>query len=419
MARLNAPWSVDGTSHPAGALVAYAIAPVEAGAPARIERVLTPTPRQAVRQVAALGDTLAVSLLEDVAGRLVLLRRQATGWARQSVPLPDHAAVSIVSASGAQALALVRVETLTTPAALWAVRPDAPPALVAAMPPAFDPADMVVEQRFTISRDGTRIPWYLVRPAGARGPLPTLLQAYGGFRVPQLPTYLSPLAQFWVESGGAWAMANLRGGGEYGPAWHAAGMRAGRARVLEDLHAVAGALRREGLASRVAASGRSNGGLLVAAAMTQRPELYDAALIGVPLTDMRRYHRLLAGASWLAEYGDPDRREDWQYLRRLSPLHALRPGVAYPAAMIFTSTLDDRVHPAHARNFAARLDELGQPFDYLEHAEGGHAGSANRQQEAERVALLYAWLIDRMGLPPLTDAAVRAGGAMAAAPAPE
>jgi prolyl oligopeptidase len=419
VARLNGPWSLSGQTHPAGALVAYAIAPVEAGAPARIERVLTPAVSQSIRQVAAVGDTLAVSLLDDVAGRLLLLRRVATGWAREAVPLPGNATVSIVSASGAAGLALVNVETMTTPGALWAVRPGSAPALVATMPPAFDPADMTVEQRFATSRDGTRIPYFLVRPAGARGPLPTLLHAYGGFRVPQLPTYLAPLAQFWVESGGAWVLANIRGGGEYGPAWHAAGLREGRARVFEDFHAVAEALKREGVASKVAASGRSNGGLLVGAAMTQRPDLYDAVLMGVPLTDMRRYHRLLAGASWMAEYGDPDRPEDWAWLRSWSPLHQLRQGVAYPAPMIFTSTQDDRVHPAHARKFAARLEALDQPFDYFENVDGGHAGTANKQQEADRVALLYAWLVGRMAVPPLTDAAVRAGGAVAAASAPE
>lgn len=419
VARLGATWTVEGVTHPAGALVAYAIAPVEAGAPARVERVLTPTPSQAIQQVAAVGDALVVSLLDHVAGRLFVVRRGATGWARAAVALPDHAAVSIISASGTAGLALVNVETPTTPDALWAVRPDASPALVASMPAAFDAADMTVEQRFATSADGTRVPYYLVRPAGARGPLPTLLHAYGGFRVAQLPTYLGPLAQFWVESGGAWALANIRGGGEYGPAWHAAGMGAGRQRVFDDFHAVAAALKRQGLASKVAASGRSNGGLLVAAAMTQRPDLYDAVLMGVPLTDMQRYHRLLAGASWLAEYGDPDRPGDWAWLRTWSPLHQLRPGVGYPAPMIFTSTLDDRVHPAHARKFAAKLEALGQPFDYLEYADGGHAGVAGKQAEAERVALLYAYLIERMGLPPLTDAAVRAGGAAAAASAPE
>jgi prolyl oligopeptidase len=222
-----------------------------------------------------------------------------------------------------------------------------------------------------------------------------------------------------VESGGAWALANVRGGGEYGPAWHKSAVRAGRERVFEDLDAVAQALRREGLASKVAASGRSNGGLLVGAAMARRPDLYDAVLMGVPLTDMRRYHRLLAGASWIAEYGDPDRPEDWQFLRRYSPLHNLHPGIAYPHAMIFTSTRDDRVHPAHARKFAARLEALGQSFDYVETPDGGHAGAANKQQEADRVALLYAWLAERLGLPALTDAAVRAGGAAAAAQAPE
>jgi prolyl oligopeptidase len=419
VARLAAPWTVDGVTHPAGALVAYRIAAVEAGAPTRIERVWTPGPTEAVQQVAGVGDALIVALLDDVAGHLLLLRPVTTGWARHAVPVPRHAALSIVSASADAGLALVNVETMTTPDALFAVRPDAPPALAAATTPQFDASAMTVEQRFATSRDGQRVPFFLVRPAGARGPLPTLIHAYGGFRTSQLPTYLGPLPRFWVESGGAYALANLRGGGEYGPAWHAAALREGRSRAFDDLHAVAEGLRRDGTSSAIAVSGRSNGGLLAAVAITQRPDLYQGALIGAPLADMRRYHRLLAGASWIAEYGDPDNPADWAFLRRYSPLHALTPGVRYPPALIFTSTRDDRVHPAHARKLAARLEELGQDFDYLEAPDGGHAGIANRLQEADRVALLNAWLARTMGVPPVTDAAVRAGGVAAAASAPE
>lgn len=419
VARLGDDWTADGTTHPAGALVALSLPALEAGQPLRVERVLTPTARQAVQQVASLGDALLVSLLDDMSGRLLRLRRVPTGWARAEVPVPAVAALQIVTASADRGLALVNVETLTTPDMLLAVGPDGPPVTVAAMPPQFDPATMTVERRFARSRDGTRVPLFLVRPAGVSGPLPTVIHAYGGFRSPQLPAYLGPLAQFWIEAGGAWAIAGIRGGGEYGPAWHAAARRAGRQRSLDDLHAVAETLRRDGLASAVALSGRSHGGLVAAAAITQRPDLYAGALVGAPLADMRHYHRWLAGASWLDEYGNPDDPAEWAWIRRFSPLDNLRAGVSYPEMLIHTATSDDRVHPAHARKLAARLEALGQPFAYLETEEGGHAGAPHRQAEAERVALLHAWLMDRLGLPPVSDAALRAGGAAALASAPE
>jgi prolyl oligopeptidase len=231
--------------------------------------------------------------------------------------------------------------------------------------------------------------------------VPALVHAYGGFRAAQTPTYLveqpyraGPVALFWVEAGNAYVLANIRGGSEYGPAWHKAGLREKRQNVFDDLHAVADDLVTTGVSAkgRIAISGRSNGGLLVGVAMEQRPDLYGAVVMGSPLTDMQRYSKLLAGASWISEYGDPDVPGDWAFISQYSPYQNLKPGVKYPVPFIYTSTKDDRVHPGHARKFAARLAELGDPFFYSEAIEGGHAAGADRIEDAQRAALIFAYL---------------------------
>lgn len=206
------------------------------------------------------------------------------------------------------------------------------------------------------------------------------------------PGYLPPLPDVWVGEGNAYVLANIRGGGEYGPRWHEAALRENRQRAFEDLHAVAAHLREGGVASRVAIYGGSNGGLLAGVALTQRPDLYDAVVMGVPLADMRRYHRLLAGASWVGEYGDPDDPLDWRFIARYSPYHNLRGGTDYPPVLLMTSTKDDRVHPGHARKMAARLEALGQHVVYFENLDGGHAGAANNSELAARTALILAFL---------------------------
>ena len=265
---------------------------------------------------------------------------------------------------------------------------------------------MTSEQRFATSKDGTRVPYFLVRPKGAAGPTPTLIHAYGGFRAAQTPTVLTeqpyragPVAQFWVEEGNAYVLANIRGGGEYGPAWHAAALREKRQNAYDDFHAVAEDLIRTGVttAGKIAASGRSNGGLLVGVLMEQRPDLYGAIVMGSPLADMARYTHLLAGASWAGEYGDPDVPADWAFISRYSPYQNLRPDVRYPAPFIYTSTLDDRVHPAHARKMAARMAEQGHPFYYFEATEGGHAAGADKRADAYRAAMILAYLNKEIG----------------------
>ncbi len=240
----------------------------------------------------------------------------------------------------------------------------------------------------------------MVRRKDARldGSNPTLLYAYGGFMVSMTPAYSATVGKLWLEKGGVYVLANIRGGGEFGPAWHEAGLKTNRQRVFDDFVAVAEDLIARGITSprRLGAMGGSNGGLLMGVALTQRPDLWNAVVLQVPLLDMLRYHRLLAGASWVAEYGDPDQPGERAFLEAISPYHALKPGAAYPEPLFITSTKDDRVHPGHARKMAARMEELGLPFLYYENVEGGHSAAANLQETARRSALEFAYLIRKL-----------------------
>jgi prolyl oligopeptidase len=272
------------------------------------------------------------------------------------------------------------------------------------LPAKFDAGAYEVEQRFATSKDGTRVPYFLVRKRGTTGPVPTLIHAYGGFRAAQTPGYLTgqpyragPLALFWAEQGNVYVLANIRGGGEYGPRWHEAALREKRQNSFDDLHAVAEDVMRSGIASKVAISGRSNGGVLVGAALNQRPDLYSGAIIGSPLYDMQRYSHLLAGASWVEEYGDPDKPEDWAFLSKYSPYQNIRRDVRYPPVFFYSSTKDDRVHPGHARKAAARLMEYGNRVYFHEYMEGGHSVGADNAEDAKRAAMLLMYLDRELG----------------------
>lgn len=399
IASLGSPWG----DYPAGALVAYSIDDLVAGGTPAIELVFAPRTSQAVEQVAAGELSLWVKILDNVSGKLLSLERSDDGkWTAATVPLPASSTVTLNAAGGIVDMAFVTVEGMLTPPTLYVVAPGgAAPNRLQSLPDRFPAATMTVEQRFATSADGTKVPYYLVRRKGLTGPVPTLVHAYGGFRLPQTPTYLTqqpyrggPAALFWVEGGNAYVLANIRGGGEFGPVWHAAALKQNRQRAFDDLHAVAEDLIAAGIAQpgRIGVSGRSNGGLLAGVAITQRPDLWRAAVIGSPLADMRRYSHLLAGASWIGEYGDPDKPEEWAWLSAYSPYHNLRPGIRYAAPLIYTSTRDDRVHPAHARKLAAQFQALGLPFYYYENIEGGHAAGADRREDAYRAALIITYL---------------------------
>jgi prolyl oligopeptidase len=230
------------------------------------------------------------------------------------------------------------------------------------------------------------------------GSNPTLLYGYGGFQISMTPSYSATVGKLWVERGGVYVLANIRGGGEFGPAWHQAGLKTKRQIIYDDFFAVAEDLVARKITSprRLGIQGGSNGGLLVGVALTQRPEMWNAVVVQVPLLDMLRYHELLAGASWVGEYGDPNNPDEGAFLQKISPYHNLRAGVAYPEPFFITSTKDDRVHPGHARKMAARMEEMGLPFLYYENIDGGHSAAANQQERAKRIALEFTYLTRKL-----------------------
>ncbi|MCJ2184071.1 prolyl oligopeptidase family serine peptidase [Novosphingobium sp. 1949] len=395
----------------AGSLVSWPLDAVLAGQAPAPSLVFAPSPQQAIETVATSDHTLWITLLDDVSGKLLALKPQANGaWTQTVTSLPDKASVTFEASADKDDLAFATVQSFLTPPTLYAIKADGSSAAVQSLPAKFDASQFTVEQHFAVSKDGTRVPYFLAIRKGVKGPVPALIHAYGGFRLPQTPSYLTtepyragPLAMFWTEEGNAYVLANIRGGGEYGPRWHDAALREKRQNAYDDLYAVAEDLVTRGISARgkIAVSGRSNGGLMAGVAMTERPDLFGAAIIGSPLLDMKRYSHMLAGASWMAEYGDPDVPADWAFIRKYSPYQALKKGVHYPAPFLYLSTEDDRVHPGHARKFAARLEALGDRFYYHEYREGGHSVGADPAEDAVRAALLHAYLRrELMGIKP-------------------
>ena len=404
--KLNSPMETSAGTEQPGALLAWSLDDVLDGGDPQPFAVFRPSETQAVEQVAASENKLWVKVLDDVSGKLIELTPDATGWTERAMDLPANSTIQIAETSGTGDTAFVTVESMLTPPTLYAVPSEGEPVAIASEPAQFDASKFSVEQKFATSKDGTKVPYYLVRPAGAEGPLPTLIHAYGGFRAAQTPKYLTaepyrsgPLGLFWVESGNAYVLANIRGGGEYGPRWHEDALREKRQNSFDDFHAVADDLVANRLASpgRIAASGRSNGGVLVGAVANQRPDLYGAIISGSPLIDMKRYNKLLAGASWMAEYGNPDVPSDWAFMREWSPYQNMRDTPDVPAAFYYLSTLDDRVHPGHARKAAAKHEAWGQTFYYHEYREGGHSVGSDHEEDAKRAALLLAYLNREIG----------------------
>ena len=268
------------------------------------------------------------------------------------------------------------------------------------LPSYFDSSDIVVEQKWTASKDGTLIPYYLVRHKSMKynSRNPTLLYAYGGFEIPMAPDYSGVIGKAWLESGGTYALASIRGGGEFGPSWHQSALKTHRQRAFDDFFAVAEDLIKSKVTSppHLGIKGGSNGGLLMGVALTQRPDLFNAIVCEVPLMDMSRFHLLLAGASWVAEYGSPDVPAERDYLLGYSPYQNVKESQTYPEIFIMTSTEDDRVHPGHARKMAAKLKSMGKPYLYFENTEGGHGRTADLNQAADYMAMQYTFLKERL-----------------------
>ena len=385
-----------------GDLVAYDLKAVKAK-PAQLAGalILRPGASQAIEQVASTKTRLVVALLDDVKGQLLSLRPGAKGWTSTRLDLPKESTLAIASTADNDERMLVSVTSFLTPSSQWVVDAAAgKPERLKSLPARFDASTGVVEQFWAASKDGTKIPYFVMRPKNLKfdGTAPTLLTAYGGFQVASTPSYVPTAGKLWLEKGGVYVLANIRGGGEFGPRWHNAGLKLNRMRVYDDFFAVSRDLIARKITSpkKLGIEGGSNGGLLMGVALTQHPELYNAIVIQVPLFDMIAYTHIGAGASWVGEYGDPAVPAERAVLDTYSPYQLLAPNKPYPRVFIETSTKDDRVHPAHARKAAARLKEYGYDFLYYENIDGGHAASANLNERAMRVALEYTYLAQRL-----------------------
>jgi prolyl oligopeptidase len=359
--------------------------------------VLRPTESQAVEAVATTRNRLVVSLLDNVKGQIVSLARQGDRWAKTTLDLPKDSTLSVASASDQDDRMIVYATSYLTPSQQFLVDAGSgEKSLLRTAPARFDASKHMVEQHWATSKDGTKVPYFVVRPKDLKfdGQAPTLLYAYGGFLVSQTPGYAATVGKLWLEDGGVYVVANIRGGGEFGPRWHNAGLKLNRMRVYDDFFAVSEDLIKRKITSprRLGIMGGSNGGLLMGVALTQRPELYNAVVIQVPLFDMIGYTHIGAGASWVGEYGDPAIPAERAVIETYSPYQNLKRGQTYPRVFLETSTKDDRVHPAHARKAAARLREYGYDFLYYENIDGGHAAAANLNERAMRQALEYTYL---------------------------
>lgn len=397
---LEQDWTAAGFKE--GDLVDFDLTAVKA-APGKLSGslVLRPASSQSIEQVATTRDRLVVALYENVKGQVLSLARTPTKWTSTRLALPKDSSIGISSAADRDNRLVLSVTSYLTPTSQWiADASGGTPARLRSLPPRFDASNLLVEQFWARSSDGTRVPYFVVRRRDLKldGNAPTLLYAYGGFQVSQTPSYSGTVGKLWLEKGGVYIVANIRGGGEFGPRWHNAGLKLNRMRVYDDFFAVSDDLIRRKITSprRFGIMGGSNGGLLMGVALTKRPDLYNAIVIQVPLFDMIGYDHIGAGASWIGEYGDPKVPAERAMLMSYSPYRNLKPGQKYPKVFIETSTKDDRVHPAHARKAAARLKEYGYDFLYYENIDGGHAAAANLNERAMRTALEYTYLHQRL-----------------------
>jgi prolyl oligopeptidase len=401
--RLRSDWQVGEKTYPAGALLAANFDAFMAGA-RDLEILFEPSERISLQSYSLTRSAVLLNLLDDVKGRVQVLRR--AGGRFRAEPLPGLPEIGTASAMAEDVIDsdgyFVTVDNLLTPTRLarGVVPPAGPltaPEVLKELPSYFDATGLVAKQHHATSADGTRIPYFLVHRADLEldGQAPTLLYGYGGFEISILADYRATAGAGWMERGGVYAIANIRGGGEFGPRWHQAALRENRQRAFDDFIAVGEDLvkRQVTRPSRLGILGGSNGGLLMGMMMVQRPDLFGGIVCAVPLLDMQRYHLLLAGASWVAEYGDPDNPDDWAFLQQYSPYHLVRADAVYPPTFFFTSTRDDRVHPGHARKMLARLRAQGhEHMLYFENTEGGHAGAATNKQTARMWAQAYTFL---------------------------
>jgi len=394
------PWTVGSRKYATGSVIAIDLDEFLAGS-RDFSVVIEPGPRSAVQGATPTRDYLLVSVLDNVRGQLWKYRYEGGSWIGERVDAPDMGSVNPVDVDIHSNRFFFTYSSFIQPTTLYVHHDDGRVAEVQRMPAMFDAEGLVIEQYEARSTDGTPVPYWVVRSRDVAmdGRNPTLLYGYGGFEISETSGYGATVGKAWLERGGVYAVANIRGGGEFGPAWHRSALKENRQRAYDDFVAVAEDLIARGFTSppHLGIQGGSNGGLLTGVALTQRPDLFGAVVVSAPLLDMRRYNKLLAGASWMEEYGNPDIPEEWAYISRYSPYQNVRADREYPRPLFTTTTRDDRVHPGHARKMAARMLSQGHDALYFENTEGGHGAGVTPEQRARMIAITYTYLWSQLG----------------------
>lgn len=391
---LQSDWTVNGETFRRGTLVSFDLPSFLSGK-TTVSTIYEPAERASLAGVMSTRDFIVAATMENVQGKLTIYRLNDGKWSGETVPVPEFGTVGLAGSDELSNDWFFTFSNPATPTTLYYADGKEIQA-IRKQKDYFDASGVKVDQFEAISKDGTKIPYFIVHPGGMPndGSNPTLIDGYGGFNVPSRPGYSSITGIGWIEKGGVYVIANIRGGGEFGPAWHQSAIREKRQNAYDDFFAVAEDLIKRNITSpeHMGAYGWSNGGLLAGVALTQRPDLWNAVVIGAPLLDMKRYSKLLAGASWMDEYGNPDVPADWEFISKYSPYQNVKKDAKYPTPLFITSTLDDRVHPGHARKMAAKMIDMGHHVYYHETIEGGHGAASTNAQEAEIWALMYTYL---------------------------
>ncbi|HKD20934.1 MAG TPA: prolyl oligopeptidase family serine peptidase [Rhizomicrobium sp.] len=397
VATLREDWRSAGATK--GSLVAI---PITADKTVKAEVLYAPGPRASVDEVSVGRDAVYASIYENVVGQVHVFRFDPAKntWTGSALTLPAAGSVHVASTNDYGPEAQFRYENFLTPLTLYADAGTDKPVAIKSAPARFDASNLTIEQFEATSKDGTKIPYFVTRPKVTKGPAPTVLFGYGGFDMSMTPTYLPNFGQLWLSKGGIYVLANIRGGGEFGPSWHAAAQRENRQKAFDDFQAVAADLEKRGYTTprQLGILGASNGGLLVSANMVERPDLFGAVVCQVPLTDMVRYAQIGAGASWLDEYGDPGDPQVRSALLQYSPYQNVKADVKYPPVFFITATSDDRVTPVHARKMAAKMEAQGHDVMFYENTDGGHAAAADHRHLAQMWALSFVYLKRKLGL---------------------
>jgi prolyl oligopeptidase len=395
-------WAPAGHKFPQGSLVEVKLSDVLKD-PEHLKPtpVFEPTATEFLEGSRTTANELLITTLNHVRGRAYIYTPTASGWTKKALDLPDNSTIGVAATSEKTNDFFLTITGFLTPPSLYLGDAAAGTIkMVKSEPPRFDASNDVVEQMEATSKDGTKIPYFIVHPKGMKldGSNPTLLNAYGGFEIAETPSYSANIGKLWLEHGGVFVLANIRGGGEFGPAWHEAGLKTNRQRIYDDFAAVGEDLVARKITStpHLGIMGGSNGGLLMGVEMEQHPTLWNAVVIQVPLLDMLRFEHIAAGASWVGEYGSVTVPAERAFLEKISPYNQLRADVKYPTPLIFTTTKDDRVGPQHARKFAAKMEEFHEPFYYNEIVEGGHGAGADLTEEARTWALTYTYLSEKL-----------------------